>query len=161
MRLAGTDLRPRGRATLDERLKTLVEAMVAPVPTPEGMTSREIVRRAIELDRPPRVPYSFQPPFGSDFFEPIALAVIAGPRSNRSRTAARGELRRDEWGIGWDVTGRHWDHAVDHPLSDLGRLDHYRFPDVAAAERFDWLAPHLEQARAAGKYVVGWDPIGM
>jgi hypothetical protein len=146
---------------MDERLNALTEAMLTPVPTPEGTTSREIVRRAIEFDAPPRVPYSFMSPLQTDFFEATWLNVVREARSGRPSGAELGEVYHDEWGIGWEVTKRHWDHAIDHPLSDLGRLDRYRFPDVAAAERLDWLEPCLERARASGKYVVGWDPIGM
>ena len=38
---------------------TLLEDYLELVPTPPGVTSREIVRRAIEFDSPPRIPYSF------------------------------------------------------------------------------------------------------
>jgi hypothetical protein len=146
---------------MDERLNALTEAMLTPVPTPEGMTSREIVRRAIEFDAPPRVPYSFMSPLQTDFFEATWLNVVRGAGGGRPSGAELGEVYRDEWGVGWEVTKRHWDHAIEHPLSDLGRLADYRFPDVAAAERLDWVEPCLERARASGKYAVGCDPIGM
>jgi hypothetical protein len=147
---------------MQERLDSLTEKLLAPVPTPAGMTSREIVRRAIEFAGPPRVPYSFLSPLQTDFFfEATVLSVVRGGRGGRPSGAELGEVYHDAWGIGWEVTKRHWDHAIDHPLKDLSALDQYRFPDVAALERFSWLAPYLERAREAGKYVVGWDPIGM
>jgi hypothetical protein len=144
---------------VDERLEGLMERLLAPTPTPSGMTSREIVRRAIEFDGPPRVPYSFISPLESDFFETVILQAVRGAPGGARRSRELGALYRDEWGVGWEVTTRAWDHAVDHPLRDLEGLSEFRFPDVAAPERFDWLAPYLERARRAGKYVVGWDPI--
>jgi hypothetical protein len=143
----------------DERLQGLAERLLAPTPTPAGVTSREIVRRAIEFDEPPRVPYSFISPLESDFFEAVVLQAVREAPRGEGRSRELGALYRDEWGVGWEVTTRAWDHAADHPLADLERLPEFRFPDVAAPERFDWLAPYLERARRAGKYVVGFDPI--
>ena len=64
-------------------------------------------------------------------------------------------------GVGHRVTGRIWDQACEHPLRDLGELDAYRFPNVAASERFTWLGPYVDRASAAGKYVVGFNPVLM
>jgi hypothetical protein len=139
----------------------LVDRLLAPAPTPAGTTSRDIVRRAIEFESPPRVPYSFISPLESDFFEAVVLSALQGDFRGRPPGAELGQVYQDPWGIGWEVTGRHWDHAIEHPLADLGRLAAHPFPDVAAPERFEWFAPYLERAHAAGKYVVGGDPIGM
>ena len=54
----------------------LAEPYLKPVPTPAGFSSRDIVRRAIEFDDTPRVPYSFIQPLVSDFVE-----VSAAPGS--------------------------------------------------------------------------------
>ncbi len=142
-------------------LEAVMDAMLVPVPTPEGMTSREIVRRAIEFDRPPRVPYSFMRPLLSDFFESAVLPVFGGPQRAVAKPpdAQLGDVYHDEWGVGWEVTTRSWDHAIEFPLADLSALDRYEFPDVAAAERYDWMTPHLAHAREAGKYVVAFDSI--
>jgi hypothetical protein len=45
-------------------------------PVPPGLTSREIVKRAVEFERPPRLSYSFLAPFGSDFFEAIMVEAF-------------------------------------------------------------------------------------
>ncbi len=58
------------------RLDAITTALLAPVPTPSDMTSREIVRRAIEFECPPRVPFSFISPLESDFFE--SRLMVAG-----------------------------------------------------------------------------------
>lgn len=125
-------------------------------PAPRGMNSHEIVRRAIEFQDPPRIPYYF-------LFHPNAAdMVILGPlaeASNSRSNRPRGERYVDDWGVTWEVTGRLWDHAVEHPLADLRRLAGYRFPDVLRGLRP--LKPLVRLANLAGKYVVGWNPIGM
>jgi hypothetical protein len=138
-------------------------AMLTPVPTPSGMTSREIVRRAIEFERPPRIPYSFISPLESDFFEAAALPVFGGPQRIAAKPpdARLGDRYHDEWGVGWEVTTRSWDHAIEYPLADLSTLVAYEFPGVADATRYDWLEPHLARARKAGKYVVAFDTINL
>lgn len=146
---------------MDEILSRVTEMMLAAAPAPEGFSSREIVRRAIDFEGPPRVPYSFFNPLQSDFFEAVALDVVRNPPSRGGKAAEFGGVYHDEWGVGWEVTRRAWDHAIDHPLRDLRKLRDHRFPDVTARERFEWLAPYLERAQRAGKYVVGWDPIHM
>ena len=143
-----------------ERVDAAMDGLLTPTPTPVGMTSREIVRRAIEFEGPPRVPYSFISPLQSDFFESAVLPALRGRwLSRRSKDAKLGDIYYDEWGVGQEVTLRGWDHAIDHPLADLGKLDDYHFPDLAAPEHFEWMAPYLERARQAGKYVVGFDPL--
>lgn len=134
------------------------------------MTSREIVRKAIEFDNPPRIPYSFITPLASDFFETAAVPrflELFDPESKGAnlwttgknrKQRVRGEKYYDEWGVGWETTERFWDHAFDHPLQNLQKLKDYRFPGVAAPEKFDALQTFIEQAHKAGKYIVGFDP---
>jgi hypothetical protein len=155
-------------------LQQLLDLYIAPTPTPAGMTSREIVRRAIKFDSPPRIPYSFLIPLASDFFEVAALPpfldaadaegdnpveILANEK--KKKQMARGSRYYDEWGVGQEVTGRTWDHAFDHPLRDLSKLDACKFPDLASPDRFDRLQPYIEKAREAGKYIVAFDPVMM
>ena len=138
-----------------------MDRVLEPQPAPPGMTSREIVRRAIEFDGPPRIPYSFLVPFETDFFEAAILRYLQEAQETPRAEAEFGDIRYDEWGVGYEVTKRLWDHSIDHPLRDLRSLDQYRFPDVTAPERFSWMAPYLKRAREAGKYIVGADPINL
>jgi len=131
------------------------QAYVNPVPTPPGFTSREIVRRAIEFEGPPRIPYSFIQPLESDFVE---LAAVAPGDADISRVP-KGELVFDDWGVGRRSSGTLWGHAEVHPLQDLSTLDSYQFPNVAARERFAAAAALAKAGNEAGKYVVGADPI--
>ena len=143
--------------------RTWLASSLEPVPAVNGMTSREIVRRAIEFDVPPRIPYSFVEPARGDFFE---LAMLDSPLPGRSREAGGfgkrvGDCYRDEWGVGKRVTGYSWDQVIDNPLKAPGAAANYRFPDVAAPERFDGLKPFIASAGAAAKYVVAGDPVLM
>jgi uroporphyrinogen decarboxylase len=130
------------------------------VPTPRGMPSREIVRRAIEFDNPPRIPYYF-------LYHPSATdMIVIGPldmaSSGGGSTSARrglGDTYIDRWGVTWETTGRYWDHAVGHPLADLRNLASYQPPDLLAGLRFvQWAAPLL---RWTGKYIIGYNPVLM
>jgi uroporphyrinogen decarboxylase len=136
-------------------LVSVFQAYLDAVPTPPGFTSREIVRRAIERDNPPRVPYSFVDPFESDIAEVSYL-----PMFSSAYYVPKGELRFDEWGVGWRGTGRAWGHADVNPLADLSALDAYRFPEVMTPEGWAHVAAFVAAANRSGKYVVGADPIG-
>jgi uroporphyrinogen decarboxylase len=137
-----------------------LEHYLEPQPAPPGLTSREIVKQAIEFGGPPRIPYSFLAPFGSDFFEVLYVRTLLDrPKGTSSRE--KGAVYYDEWGVGQKVTGRGWDHAFDHPLVDLTKLGDYRFPDLAHPTRFESYKPYLDLADRNGKYVVAYDPVMM
>jgi uroporphyrinogen decarboxylase len=142
---------------ISDNAQKLLAIYLKPVPTPDGMTSREIVRRAIEFDSPPRVPYSFVQPLESDFCE---LAVIASAtQAINAQHAPRGEMVFDEWGVGWRSTGRAWGHAEVCPLADLAALDGYHFPEPVSKETWELMKLVVGAAGNAGKYIVGADPI--
>jgi hypothetical protein len=142
--------------------ESIVEAtlrQLEPVPTPDGVSSREIVRRAIEFEDPPRIPYYFLfHPSASDM---VAIAPLAAARnhSGAARALTIGQTYVDAWGVTWETTGRWWDHAVVHPLADLGKLAGFRPPDLMAS--FDRVAALLPRAEQTGKYIVGINPVGM
>jgi uroporphyrinogen decarboxylase len=141
--------------TVDQWLSFLAEYL-RPVPTPPGFTSREIVRRAIEFDGPPRIPYSFVEPQESDILE---LAVVTFGSLCIPNVPLE-EMAFDEWGVGWRGSGRLWGHAEVYPLADLSALGGYRFPEVTPTERLPLLKALTEAGNRAGKYVVGADIIG-
>ncbi len=136
----------------------LLAAYLRPTPAPEGHTSREIVRRAIEFENPPRIPYSFVNPLESDFFE---LAVLAPSGAAGVRQIPKGEMMFDEWGVGWRGSGRLWGHAEVSPLADLSALADYHYPEVISSETWGLMKAVTETAGKAGKYVVGADPINL
>ena len=80
---------------MDEILSKLTEVMLAETPLPEGFSSREIVRRAIEFEGPPRVPYSFIDPLQTDFFEAVVLDVVRHPPSRGGKGGEFGSVYFD------------------------------------------------------------------
>jgi hypothetical protein len=140
----------------EDVLVSVFREYLKPVSTPAGFTSEEIVRRAIAFDGPPRIPYSFVDPLESDIAEVSILAPLFTPAA----WAPKGEIKFDEWGVGWRGTGRAWGHADVNPLADLSALDSYRFPEVMTPEAWAQVGAFVAAANRSGKYVVGADPVG-
>ena len=128
----------------------------SPEPCPPGFNSREIVSRAIEFRDPPRIPYSF-------FYHPTAtdFASVFINRSPFEKPSELGQTYIDNWEVTWEVTGRGWDHAIEHPLSDLSALSNYQFPDLAKDELYVPVVRHSTKAKEAGKYTVAGNPVMM
>ncbi|MBW2243542.1 MAG: hypothetical protein JRH01_16285 [Deltaproteobacteria bacterium] len=137
--------------TLDRWLR---EALT-PVPTPTGVTSRELVRQAVELRAPARIPYAFLHPLESDFFE---LAELTR-QLDREHAAALGSIYTDAWQVTHEVSPGLFDRVLEHPLEDLSRLSDYRFPSVHELIDMERLLPFARDARSAGKHIVAADPV--
>jgi uroporphyrinogen decarboxylase len=124
------------------------------------MTSREIVRRCIEFDNPPRIAIHFKtaPVEGRVWDETdfCAVSYAADPRFARKP----GETEwTTEWGVKKRAISTPLGEAVDSPLREgLHLLDAYRFPDFEAAWRWEHLRENVDRAHAAGKYVYGSIP---
>ncbi|MBI5503598.1 MAG: hypothetical protein HY899_02270 [Deltaproteobacteria bacterium] len=144
-------------AAISEACRVWLAAVLAPVEVPPGSTSREIVRGAIGFEQPPRVPYCFKVPLGTDFFELATLQRLLDRVSEPLR--APGTEYVDEWGVTYRKTRFSWDDAIGHPLPDLAGVDSHRLADVAAPQRTRRLEPFVRRAQQAGKYVVGADPV--
>ncbi len=136
-----------------------VKEYLTPVPTPAGLSSRELVRKAIEFDNPPCLPYSSMSPLSGDFCEYRVLEIVASLFQKDKKPF--GTVYYDEWGVGLEVTGRDWDQAIHYPLQNLSTLDSYHFPPAITPERLAWAFPHLQRGAEEGKYVIGRDPIMM
>ncbi len=142
---------------VSEACRTWLEAVLAPVAVPPGSTSRELVRGAIRFERPPRIPYSFKIPLGTDFFELAGLERLLDRAAEALQPV--GTEYTDEWGVTCRRTRFSWDQAIGHPLADLANVGGYRPADVAALQRTRRLEPFVRRAQQAGKYVVGADPV--
>jgi hypothetical protein len=124
-----------------------------------SLSSREIVRRCIEFDDPPRIGLHFNvtPIDGRTW--PQSDFALVGYGSDPESPPAPGE---DEWGLQWesfDPTGENMGQAKNQPLGggwDL--LESYRFPDFAAPARYAQLPITVERAHTEGKYVYGHIP---
>lgn len=135
-----------------------IEATVAPLPLPPGKSSRDLVRSAIRLEpAPARLPCAFRSPFGTDFFELAELERLLDCAGAASKLP--GTVYTDEWGVRYRRTRFAWDEVITHPLPDLSDVDSFVLPDLAAPWRTRRLEPFVRQAQAAGKYVVGADPV--
>ena len=112
------------------------------------MQSKEIVRRAIEFDSPPRLPF-FQHQ-AADAPDDVC-DVWEMDRAEAGwffDTAAP-----DDWGCEWEVTEvKNMGQVVGHPLADWAALASYRPPDPHNPFYFDRLGPLLEEA--GDRYVV-------
>ncbi len=145
--------------TMDELTKAFITEYAKPMPAPVGVSNREIVKKAVRFENPPRVPYCFSIPFESDFFETAVVRFLF--ESEQKNNPAKGELYYDEWGVGQIVTGRGHDQSCEPPLDDLGKLSTYQLPDLASPSRFEAFKPMLEHAVQQGKFVLADDPINL
>ncbi|HUU53821.1 MAG TPA: uroporphyrinogen decarboxylase family protein [Armatimonadota bacterium] len=112
------------------------------------MTSYEIVRRAIELERPERIPIRFAE-LGLD--DTFSVGVGAGRGWEPLQPNA------DEWGCVWEKPREgsgivNMGQPKGHPLVSLDRMDEVAWPDPHDDARYDPTARDL--AGAGGKYVL-------
>ncbi len=112
------------------------------------MTSREIVRRAIEFRGPPRLPFwqrvvDWAPDDVWDIWE--MDRAIAGWFFDQAGW--------DDWGCRWKQTEvKNMGCVVEHPLADWSAFQHYKPPNPRASFYFERLGPLLDQA--GERYVV-------
>lgn len=112
------------------------------------MERHEIVRRAIELQSPARLP-----------FWQHAMADVPDDVCDcwEMDRAKRGwffdNAAEDDWGCGWAVTDtKNMGQVVHHPLSDWSKLDSYRPPDPRDPFYYERIDESI--AEAGDRYVV-------
>jgi hypothetical protein len=87
------------------------------------MKSYEVVRRAIEFDRPERLPVQFDSLGINDFHAVKWNQIGVGDKALRNST--------DEWGCVWQRTEvTNMGQVKIHPLADRGVFEGYRWPDA-------------------------------
>ena len=115
------------------------------------MNSREIVRRAIQFQRPPRLP----------FWQHWCHEVPGVPddvcniwEMDRAESGwFFDNPGMDDWGCGWSTTDQqNIGQVTAHPLADWSALDRYRPPDPRNPFYHERLGPLLDQA--GRRYVV-------
>ncbi|MBK9120384.1 MAG: hypothetical protein IPM18_12400 [Phycisphaerales bacterium] len=95
------------------------------------MTSREIVKRAITFQNPPRLPMKFDIVGVNDCYDvwtddPTGWSWQMGPG-----------LTYDEWHCGWGTTDvANTGQVREHPLGDLTKLKSFAWPNVADPRRY-------------------------
>jgi len=115
------------------------------------MTSREIVKRAIEFRYPPRLP------FWQHGLQNIPDDICECAEMDRAKSGwFFGESTVDDWGCGWQVTeGREYGNmgqVVHHPLQNRENLKHFRPPNPHNSFCFERIEPVIHEAR--GRYVM-------
>ena len=109
------------------------------------MNRREIVRRAIQFDAPPRLP----------FWQHWNRKIPWAPDDvcniwEMDRQQAGWFFDRpgpDDWGCGWGTTDvQNMGQVVEHPLREWSDLDRYRPPDPRNAFYYERLDPLLDEA---------------
>jgi len=110
------------------------------------MESREIVRRAIEFDRPPRLPFwqhwnHKMPEFFDDVHNIWEMdRQEAGWFFDNANAA-------DDWGCGWNTTElKNMGQVTEFPLADWSALESYQPPNPRNPFYYDRLGPLLDEA---------------
>ncbi|MFH1745909.1 MAG: uroporphyrinogen decarboxylase family protein [Planctomycetota bacterium] len=110
------------------------------------MTSREIVKRAITFNNPPRMPLKFDIVGVNDCYD-VWTPDPTGWTWNFDRR------RSDEWGCVWEHSAvSNTGQVVGHPLADWSALADYAWPDPDDSRRYDGFAQQL--AGAGDKFVM-------
>ncbi len=118
------------------------------------MTSREIVRKAVLFEKPPRIAHSLPAPWQSDF---VGAGAGANPDFEPSRPG------EDEWGCVWEKVGGNdasMGQVKVHPLQDYALLDGYPFPDYRDERRYEGAKAAVEGNREE-KFVLASIPLSL
>ena len=106
------------------------------------MTSRELVKRAIEFAYPERLPFDMFVSGASDVFH-----AKTGKGSDVRLKDSSDQIYVDHFGCQFEVLNRKtMGQPVNFPLKDIHKLDGYRFPDPSDEERYAPIGGSLEQA---------------
>jgi len=109
------------------------------------MQSREIVRRAVHFEKPPRLPVLM----GS-----LGVCDTAWVPMKPAASFKPARPGADEWGCVWSHTDvKNMGQVKGHPLEDLRGLSKHPMPDYRDDSRYVECAAALDQADAEGKYV--------
>ncbi len=105
------------------------------------MTSRELVRAAIDFTCPQRIPITSFDENESDIIllDLSSLGDAAAPDSWKWRVNKYkvGMPVKDEWGCIWKTVDKTMGRIIHHPLSEWENFDKYHFPDPKDKERFE------------------------
>ncbi len=137
------------------------------------MKPREVVRRAIELERPPRAPimHAVLPAalikYGSELvsilrrypsdFGPTDFRI---PKPEELHPSYRKGIHRDEWGIVWrssmdGIQGQ----VLDPPLKEWSKLEEYQFPPLPTEKEIEKLRNRVRNLKDRGYFVIlGFNP---
>mgnify|MGYP002509755609 CR=1 FL=1 len=122
------------------------------------MTSREIVKRAIRFQNPPRIAYNFDsnrtPVDGISYGEDMMWVFAA------QKPLVDGV---NEWGVKYETVDDSFGEPKEFPLEeaeDLEDLENYQFPDFTEDWRYDEMRKQIKENNKE-KYVLGMIPHGI
>ena len=121
------------------------------------MTSREIVRRVLTFDSPPRIGLTLPDPYGNDLcLHGIEPAPNYRPREYPPQGREKWR-RQDEWGSIWaSLTDYDSGEVVQPAITDWSQLDSYRPPDFGDPARYRGMRERFAKERE--KLRVGFLP---
>lgn len=101
------------------------------------MSSYEVVRRAIEFNRPERLPVRF---------DWLGITDVRSVPWNQIGTGNIAEKHTvDEWGCGWERTDmQNMGQVKDHPLQNWSDVDAFAFPDPDTPEFYTGMEQFFE-----------------
>lgn len=104
-----------------------------------AMTSYEVVRRAIEFDRPDRLPVRF---------DQLGITDVRSVPWNQIGTGDMCEKQTlDEWGCTWERTDvANMGQVKGHPLADWTRADAFEWPSPDDPALYENMELYLEEA---------------
>jgi uroporphyrinogen decarboxylase len=113
------------------------------------VTSREIIRRVLERDSPPRIGLTFSAYDGQPRLHDVTGAGPSGSPSFQERRwmdEEGGECWTDEWGCVWRrIPGKtKGGECVEAPIKTWADLDTYRMPSVDDPTRYERAAQAFE-----------------
>lgn len=125
------------------------------------MTSREIVKRAIHFQNPPRIPYNYDSNrdsctrfFGDDFI----WCFLDKPEGFVPFNEDGDKV--DEWGCVWKSMGETFGEPTVFPLEGLEEYADTGLPDFANPARYKTIA-RIVRENQGEKYVMGMLPTGI
>ena len=114
------------------------------------MESHEIVRRAIEFDCPPRLPFWQHWNHRMNGFPDDVCNIWEMDRAQAGWFFDNPGM--DDWGCGWSTTAvKNIGQVVEYPLTQWSALDQYRPPDPCNPFYYERLSPLVRAAE--GRYV--------
>jgi len=102
------------------------------------MTSREIVKRAVEFREPPRLPLFFVNAL-------MERADVLRISYNPSESFPLKNTNYSEWGFKWERTDNTMGSPVEPPIVSWDKFDSYKPPDPFAKGRFSHLPAFFKQ----------------
>jgi hypothetical protein len=121
--------------------------------------SREIVRRCIEFDSPPRIARHFHVSPIDGWTCPVTDFASVSYASASDFVPSRPGMT--EWGYSmesFDPTGQDMGQVKDPPIQDWSQFESYQFPDLSLSERYAHLADAVARHHTQGLYVYGVIP---